>query len=70
MLKNREVIIFQATSRIRKTSHKRGIEAPTSLNHAAEIDSKNKNIFLQDSIAKETSSIGIASDILETRQIA
>ena len=70
VLKKREAIISQVTSRIRKTSHKYGIEVPTSLKHAAEIDSRNKNTFWRDAIAMEMSSIGVAFDILETGQVA
>ena len=70
VLKKREAIISQVTSRIRKTSHKYGIEVPTSLKHAAEIDSRNKNTFWRDAIAMEMSSIGVAFDILENGQVA
>ena len=66
MLKKREVRSSQVTSRIRRTSHNNGIEEPTSLNHSVEIDSRNKNTFWRDVIAKEISSIGVAFDMLET----
>ena len=69
MLKEREVITSQVTSRIRRTIHKYGIEVSTSLKHADDIDSENKNTYWRDSIAKEMSSTGVASDALETGQI-
>ena len=70
VLKKRQVIMSQVTSRIRRTSNKRWIEIPTSLKHAAKIDRKNGNTFWRDAIAKEMSSICAAFDILETGQVA
>ena len=70
MLKKREVITSQVTSRIRITSHKHGIEVYASLKHDAEIDSRNKNTCWRDAIAKEMSSIGVSFDMLEAGQIA
>ena len=65
VLKKRESRMSQVTSRIRKISHKHGFEAPNSLNHADEIDSRNNSTFWKDSIAKEMSIIGVAFDALE-----
>ena len=70
VLKEREVITSQMTSRIRRTIHKYGIEVPTSLKYAADIDSKNKNTYWRDEIAKEISSTGVSFDTLETGKIA
>ena len=60
----------QVTFRIRRTIHKHGIEVPTSLKNIAEIDSRNKNTYWRDAIAKEMSSISVAFDMIETGQIA
>ena len=70
MLKKREVIISQVTSRIRIIIYKHGIEVPTSIKHAADIYSRNNNTYWRDDIAKEMSSIGVAFDILETGQMS
>ena len=70
MLKKREVIIFQVASRIRKTTHKHAIEVPTSLNHTAEIDSRNKRTFWQDATSKEIKRTCVAFDMLETGQVS
>jgi hypothetical protein len=46
------------------TSHKYGIELPTSVKQTIDIDRKNKNIFLQDALKKEMGNAYIAFDIL------
>ena len=50
---------------MRKATHKYGIEIPTSVKHAEEIDKKNGNTLWQDAIRLEISNIGVAFDILE-----
>ena len=52
--------------RIRKTTHKYGMEIPTSIEHAYQIDSKNKNHFWRNTIQKEMTNIGVAFEILST----
>ena len=49
-LKKRDVIIVAIKSRIRKTTHKYGIEIPTSVEHAYRIDTKNGDTFWRDAI--------------------
>ena len=46
------------------------IYVPTTLNHASEIDSRNKNTFCRDVIAKEMKSVGVAFDMLESGHIS
>ena len=57
-------------SRIRKTTHKYGIELPTSQTHAYKIDRKNRNIFWIDAINKEMLNFGIAFEVLPTGEKA
>ena len=57
-------------SRIRKTTHKYGIELPTSQTHAYKIDRKNKNTFWRDAINKEMLNVGIAFEVLPTGEKA
>ena len=52
-LRKRDVILSAVNTRIRKTSHKYGIEIPTSVEHAYKLDLKNKNNFWRDSIKLE-----------------
>ena len=70
VIKKREVIISQVTSRIRKTRYKYEIEVPTSLKHAADIYSRNKRTFWRDTIAKETNSIVVEFDALESGKVS
>jgi hypothetical protein len=64
-LRKRDIILSSVKARIRKTTHKYGIEIPTSLPHAYEIDAENSKTFWQDAIRKEITNIGIAFEILE-----
>ena len=64
-LRKRDVILASVKARIRKTTHKYGIEIPTSLPHAYKIDAENRNTLWRDAIRKEITNIGIAFEILE-----
>ncbi len=63
-MRKRDVILAAIKSRIRKTTHKYGIEIPTSIAHSNEIDTANGNTFWRDALAKEMLNIGIAFEIL------
>ena len=52
-LKKRDTIISSVRSRIARTTHKYGIEIPTSWEHAKEIDARNKNHLCEIALAKE-----------------
>ena len=45
--------------------HKYGIETPTLIKHAEEIDHRNQNTFWKDAIKLEMSNVGVAFKILE-----
>ena len=64
-LRKRDIIISAVKSRIRKTTHKYGIEIPTSINDAIRIDAKNGNTFWQDAIKLEMFNVGVAFEILD-----
>ena len=51
---------------VRKTTHKYGIEIPTSVEHAKEIDRRNKNRAWQDVIDLEMENVSVAFKILES----
>ena len=57
-------------SRIRKTTHKYGIEIPTSVEHAIKIDQKNGDTYWQDAIKLEVFNVGVAFEILDENQQA
>jgi len=67
-LKKRERIIAAVSSRVAKRTHKFGIEVPTSIEHARELDKKNGNRYWQDAIAKEMYNISVAFEILEEHE--
>ena len=67
-LKKRDAIIASVRQRIVKTTHKDGIEIPTSWKHAQEIDAKNGNHLWRDALAKEMENVGVAFDVLENHQ--
>ena len=51
--------------RVSKVSHKYGIEVPTSVAHALEIDRRNGNDLWRKAIEKEMTNVGVAFEILE-----
>ena len=63
--KKRDVIISHVKARIRKMTHKYGMEVPRNLEHALAIDKKNGDDFWSKALAKEMLNVGIAFDILE-----
>ena len=65
-LRKRDMIISSVNFRTRKATQKYGIEIPTSIKHAEEIDRRNKNTFWKDSIHLEMSNIGVTFKILDT----
>jgi hypothetical protein len=64
VLRKRDVIVPAVNSRVRKTSHKYGIELPTSVKHAIEIDCKNGHTLWQDAHSKEMGNVCVAFEIL------
>ena len=69
-LKKRQVILSALKKRIRKTTHKYGIEIPTSVDHAFELDRKNGNNLWKDALEMEMYNIGAAFEILEDGKTA
>ena len=67
-LKKRDAIIASVRSKIAKTTHKYGIEIPTSWKHAKEIDARNKNHLCENALAEEMKNVGVAFDILENHK--
>ena len=63
-LRRRDRIIATVNKRIKKISHKYGVEVPTSIEHAYKIDRANKNTLWRDAINKEMGNLKVAFDIL------
>ena len=68
IFKKRDTIIASMKQRIAKTTHKYGIEIPTSWKHACGIDVRNCNRLWQDVLAKKMKNLGITFDILENHE--
>ena len=69
-LRKRNAIISAVKMRLRKTTHKYGIEIPTSVEHAMEIDQRNGNTMWRDALALEMFNVRVAFEILEEDQPA
>jgi hypothetical protein len=69
-LRKRDVILASVKRRIRKTTHKYGIEIPSSVEHAYEIDKQQGNTLWRDAIRKEMFNVGIAFEVLDEGQKA
>ena len=52
-------------NRIRKTTHKYGIEIPRDVEHVHEIDARNGNTLWRDALKKEMYNVGVAFEILD-----
>ena len=63
-LKKRDRIISAVKSRVRKATHKYGVEIPTSVKHAQRLDLSNGNTLWQDAIKKEMYNVSVAFEIL------
>ena len=64
-IRKRDVILAAVKARVRKTTHKYGIEVPTSVEHAYELDRKNGNDLWRKALEKEMYNIGVAFEVKE-----
>ena len=64
-LKKRDVIIGKMQARFRKTTHKYGVELPSSIDNAKQLDRKNNNSLWCDALAKEMHNAGVAFEVLD-----
>ena len=69
-LRKRDVIISAVKSRLRKATHKYGVEIPQDVAHAIELDGINGNDHWQKAIEKEMYNAGVAFEILNDDQVA
>ena len=69
-LRKRDVIISSMKARVRKVTHKYGIELPRDVGHALWLDQKNSNDFWAKSLEKEMTNVGIAFEILVDSETA
>ena len=64
-LGKRDVIVSSIDSRIKKRTHKYGIEIPTSHKEAIRLDTLNGNTLWADSHKLEMSNVGVAFEVLK-----
>ena len=69
-LRKRDVILSKVKARIRKTTHKYGIEMPLNIDNANKLDRENGNALWRDALAKEMTEVGIAFEVLPDGQAA
>jgi hypothetical protein len=62
--KHQDVVVSAVNSWVKRTSHKYGIEVPTSKKHAIEVNQKNKNSFWADALKKEMGNVCVTFEIL------
>jgi hypothetical protein len=64
-LRRRNAILSAVKARVRKKTHKYGIEIPTCLVRAKELDRINGNTLWIDALKLEMHNVGVASEVLE-----
>ena len=63
-LRKRDVILAAVKTRVRKATHKYGVEMPRTIQEAYKIDERNDNHLWRGAIQKEMKNIGIAFEVL------
>jgi hypothetical protein len=69
-LRKRDIILSKIKARVHKTTHKYGVEVPTSIEHAYKLDRENGNTLWRDALALEMTEIGVAFEVLAESQRA
>jgi hypothetical protein len=69
VMRKRDIIVSAVKTRVRRTTHKYGIEMPTPgrdiVQNAMDLDRRNGNTFWMDSLAKEMGNLNVAFEYLE-----
>ena len=55
----RDIIISAVKARLKKTSHKYGLEVPTGIQHSLKLDAENGDHCWRDALAKEMHNVGL-----------
>ena len=64
-IRRRNAILSAVKARFKKKTHKYGIEVPTSIEHAKQLDRANGNTLWMDALKKEMYNVGVAFEVLE-----
>ena len=67
-MRKRDVILSAIKSRIRKNTHKYGIEIPTSIEHGHRLDNENGNNFWRNANATKMHNVRVAFEVLPEGQ--
>ena len=67
-LHKRDHIISAVNARVKRVSHKYGIEIPRSIIHAYEIHARNGDTLWRDALDTKPSNLKVAFDILEDNE--
>ena len=67
-LRERDRIIAGINARVKKTTHKYGIEVPTTIEDARKLDKANNNTYWEDAIQLEMANVKVAFEILDESQ--
>ena len=68
ILNKRDKIISAVKQRVKKRTHKYGIEVPRTVEEAYLMDKQNKNTLWRDAIHKEMKNVSIAFKILDSNE--
>jgi hypothetical protein len=63
-MRRRDIILSKIKARIRKTTHRYGIELPVGIKHAMQTDTANENTLWKDALAKEMTEVGVCFEVL------
>ena len=67
-LRKRDTIISTVKARLKVSTHKYGVEVPTSIEHGKRLDKENGNTLWADALTKEMTNVSIAFEVLEKDQ--
>ena len=64
-LRKRDTIISAVKARLKVSTHKYGVEVPTSIEHGKRLDKENGNTLWADALTKEMTNVSVAFELLE-----
>ena len=67
-MRKRDRIISSVNSRVKKVTHKYGVEIPCSFEHCYQLDLKNENSLWRDALNREMNNLQVAFDILQDKR--
>ena len=69
-IRKRDLVISSINHRMRKTTHKYGVQVPRTLEECIKLDNENGNLLWSNAIDKEMRNVAVAFEILEKGQKA